>query len=72
MDWPGVIANASIVALLLVVGWRAMRARTDDQRRMPPIPFDDPRQAQRLLLRAAGLAMVVATIAIVWTLIQPS
>ncbi len=61
MDVPSsLVATASVVALLLVVGWTARRSAPDDQR--------DLRQA---LLGAVCLILTVAVIAIAWTLTRP-
>ncbi len=55
-----VVASASVVALLLVVGWTAMRA-----------PMEDQRHVWRVLLGAAALVVAVGVIAFVWTLTRP-
>ena len=58
--WSAVVANASLLALLVVLGVRARQGTAADQRRLGT-----------WLLGAAAVVAVVGVIAFLWTLTRP-
>jgi hypothetical protein len=59
-SWSVVVANASIIALLLMIWWSMRGAPAGDQRRM-----------RQVILGVAGLVIAVGVLAAAWTLTRP-
>lgn len=59
--WSSLLANASVIALLVVLGMLARQGSAADQRRLGNV-----------LLGAAALVVAVAIVAFVWTLTRPN
>ncbi|HEX5825316.1 MAG TPA: hypothetical protein VFY18_12740 [Candidatus Limnocylindrales bacterium] len=60
-SWSSVVASASVVALLVVLGVRARQGTIEDQQRLGT-----------MLLGAAALVVAVGVIAFVWTFARPN
>jgi hypothetical protein len=58
--WSYVVANASMIALLVMIGWSMRRAPASDQRRM-----------RQVILGVLGLGIAVGILAAVWTFTRP-
>jgi hypothetical protein len=60
-SWSSLVASASVIALLAVLGLRARQGTTGDQRRLASV-----------LLAVAVLMIFVGVAAFLWTLTRPT